>query len=84
MIEIRTEKLDFACRSAGYVNDHGSTSNAALARAMGMDAANVGRVLRGKRGVGQDFITGLRRAFPHLDLLTELLEVVDAAEAEVA
>jgi hypothetical protein len=80
MIEIRTDQLDFACRSAGFVTDGGVVSNAALARAMGMDAANVGRVLRGKRGVGQDFITGLRRAFPHLDLLTELLQVVEKAD----
>jgi plasmid maintenance system antidote protein VapI len=80
MIEIRTDKLDFACRSAGYVTKAGARSITALAQAMGMDAANVGRVLRRERGVGQDFITGLRRAFPHLDLLTELLEVVEKAE----
>jgi plasmid maintenance system antidote protein VapI len=71
MIKLQNENLELACRSAGLL------SNADLARAMGMNAAAVGRVRAGKRGVGQDFIFGLRRAFPHVDLLADLLVVVD-------
>lgn len=73
MITIRAEQLDTARRAAGL---HGSTTD--LARAMGMSSAAVGRTLAGKRAVSAEFITGMRRAFPHLSV-EHLFEFTDEA-----
>lgn len=70
-IRIRTEQLDMARRAAGLVND------AALAHAMGVHSATVGRTLSGKAQLGGAFIAGLLRAFPALSF--EDLFVVDQA-----
>lgn len=46
----------------------GLTSDRALARAAGLDPANVHRVLKGQQDLGPRFIAGLVSAFPGLTL----------------
>jgi plasmid maintenance system antidote protein VapI len=60
--------------------DAGLTTTSALARAMRMHRAAVGRALDGDRGIGGDFLTGLARAFPTTDVKT-LFEIVDDEKA---
>jgi hypothetical protein len=47
---------------------HGFTSDRQLARAMDVDPATISRVKSGEMGVGPEFITGARRAFPDKSL----------------
>ncbi|GEL17651.1 helix-turn-helix domain-containing protein [Pseudonocardia asaccharolytica] len=72
-IRIRTDQLDVARRAAGLVSD------AALAQAMGMHGATVGRTLSGKAQLGGAFIAGLLKAFPGLSF--EDLFAVEQPEA---
>jgi hypothetical protein len=46
----------------------GLTTDRALARAAGLDPANVHRVLKGRQDLGPRFIAGLVSAFPGLTL----------------
>lgn len=60
--KLNTHQLN-ACRKA-----EGITSNAELARRMGVDPATVSRVLAGRNGPSTRFMAGLQRAFPGRDV----------------
>lgn len=55
---LNTEQL------AAYRKAEGITSDAELARRMGVDPATVSRVLAGRNGPSTRFMAGLQRAFP--------------------
>ena len=52
-----------------YRDAEGITSNAELARRMGVDPATVSRVLAGRNGPSTRFMAGLRQAFPGRDVM---------------
>lgn len=56
-----------------YRNAEGITSNAELARRMGVNAATVSRVLAGLNGPSTRFMTGLQQAFPGRDVMRLLV-----------
>lgn len=56
--KLNTEKL------TAYREAEGITSDAELARRMGVDPATVSRVLAGRNGPSTRFVAGLQRAFP--------------------
>lgn len=58
-----------ADRLTSYRDLEGITSNADLARRMGVDPATVSRVLAGRNGPSTRFVTGLQRAFPGRDVM---------------
>lgn len=58
-----TPKLDLD-QLAAYREAEGITSDADLARRMGVDPATVSRVLAGRNGPSTRFMAGLQRAFP--------------------
>lgn len=68
-------KLDQLTKIRDWV---GLTTDAALARKMGIDAGNLSRVLAGKQQPGPKFIAALCSALRAE--LGDLFEVVDAAE----
>jgi len=47
------------------MHTNGHTSQAAIARALGVDPATISRTLRGETTVGTRFIAAFRRAFPN-------------------
>lgn len=71
-------KLDQLTKIRGWV---GLTTDAALAREMGIDAGNLSRVLAGKQQPGPKFIAALCKALRAE--LGDLFEVIDT-DAEVA
>lgn len=56
-------KLDLE-KLAAYRKAEGITSDAELARRMGVNPATVSRVLAGRNGPSTRFVAGLQRAFP--------------------
>lgn len=75
ILRLKVEQLDKIRRWVGL------TTDTALAEAMGIDAGNLSRVLRGKQQPGPKFIAALVTAL-NADL-EDLFEVIDDAD-EVA
>lgn len=60
-------------RLQAYRKAEGITSDAELARRMGVDPATVSRVLARRNGPSGRFIAGLQTAFPGRDVLSLLV-----------